>query len=68
LQEEFKIDEFFSKNKTLLKQIVSGDEYANIWFDVSRANRNNFTSCCFILGRKIEIYPVILTFVSRSMV
>jgi len=33
------------ENKTLLKQMVAGDKYANIWSDVNHANRNN----CFIL-------------------
>jgi len=32
---EFEMHEFLSKNKTLLKKIVPGDEYANIRFDES---------------------------------
>jgi len=32
------------ENKTLLKQMVPGDKQANLWCDVSRANRNN----CFL--------------------
>ena len=32
---EFKMHQFLSKNKTFLNQFVPGDEYANIWSDVS---------------------------------
>jgi len=42
------IHEVASKNKTLLKQIVPGNKYANIWSDVSRTKANNFTENCFI--------------------
>jgi len=48
---KFEMDEFFSKHKTLLKQTVPGDEYANIRSDVSLANRNHFTEKCFVFGR-----------------
>jgi len=36
--------------------------------DVSRANRNNFSKCCFIFGRKIVFSPLVLICGSRSMV
>ena len=58
----------FSKNKTLLKQFVSGHKYANIWSDFSRASRNNFAKCCYIVDRKIKFSPVVLIFGSRTMV
>ena len=45
---------FFSKYKTLLKQLAPGNEYTNILPGISCANRKSFTKCCFILGRKIE--------------
>jgi len=68
LQERIRDTRGFSKNKTLLNQLVSGNEYANIWSDVSYVNRNSFTNCCFISGRRIEFSTVVLIFGSKWMV
>jgi len=63
---------FFSKNKTLLKQIVLGDIYANnIWSYVNCAKSKQkqwYHHCCLISSRKVEVSLFALLFGCRLMV
>jgi len=44
-KKEFEMHEVISENKTLLKQIISGNEYGNAWSGVGRGNRKSYHWC-----------------------